>query len=249
MKRRLTAFAATVAVLVALGAGVGAAGSDRSISIAPLGTYASGHYLTGGAEIAVFDAGSKRIFVVNLADAAVDILDASNPASPTKVGAIDVTPFGAAANSVAVHEGVVAVAIEASPKTDPGTLAFFKTNGQLLSAVQVGALPDMVTFTPDGKDALVANEGEPNDAYTIDPEGSVSIVHVGKRAAGRPPERRPHGRLRAVRPRGSRPFDPRLRPRGDASPRISSRSTSPCPGTAGPRGSRSRRRTRSASST
>lgn len=178
MKRTLTALVAAVALLVALGAGIGTAGGDRSLAITPLGSYASGHYLAGGAEIAVFDEESEQIYVVNAADRTVDILDASEPDELEKVGVIDVAPFGAIANSVAVHDEVVAVAIEADPKTDPGTLAFFDEDGELLSAVKVGALPDMVTFTPNGDYALVANEGEPNDDYTVDPEGSVSIVDL-----------------------------------------------------------------------
>lgn len=178
MKRTLAALVAGIAVLVALGTGIGTAGGDRSLAITPLGTYASGQYLAGGAEIAVFDEESEQVFVVNAADRSVDILDASEPNDLEKTGAIDVTPYGAIANSVAVHEGVVAVAIQAEPKTDPGTLAFFDEDGELLSSVTVGALPDMVTFTPNGDYALVANEGEPNDDYTVDPEGSVSIVDL-----------------------------------------------------------------------
>ncbi|WP_249399718.1 choice-of-anchor I family protein [Corynebacterium qintianiae] len=37
----------------------------------------------------------------------------------------------------------------------------------------------MVTITTDGKYALVANEGEPAEDYTVDPEGSVSVIALG----------------------------------------------------------------------
>lgn len=184
MRRTLRALAAAIVLLAVPGVGAGAAGGDRSIALTPLGTYASGYFDDGGAEIAAFDESSGRIFVVNAADASVDILDATDPAALTKVGAIDVTPFGRLANSVAVHDGVVAVAIEADPHTAPGMLAFFDADGGLLSKVQVGAQPDMVTFTPSGSYALVANEGEPNDEYTVDPEGSVSVVDLREGAAG-----------------------------------------------------------------
>lgn len=144
-----------------------------------LGTYRSGSYNVGAAEIAAHDPGTQRLFVVNGADRAIDILDMRNPASMTRVGRITFGgELGVAANSVAVKNGIVAVAIEADPKTSPGTVAFYTPEGRLLRSVRVGALPDMLTFTPDGRRVVVANEGEPSDDYRVDPEGSISILDV-----------------------------------------------------------------------
>jgi hypothetical protein len=85
-----------------------------------------------------------------------------------------------AANSVAAIDGVLAGAIEASPKTDPGLVAFYRTATlELLATVSVGALPDMLAFTHDGARVLVANEGEPSDDYTRDPEGTISVIDIG----------------------------------------------------------------------
>jgi 2',3'-cyclic-nucleotide 2'-phosphodiesterase/3'-nucleotidase/5'-nucleotidase len=83
-------------------------------------------------------------------------------------------------NSVAVNSqgGYLAAAVEAGIKQDPGSVVFFDLEGIYQTAVEVGSLPDMLTFTPDGNKLLVANEGEPNDDYTVDPEGSVSIIDV-----------------------------------------------------------------------
>jgi hypothetical protein len=74
----------------------------------------------------------------------------------------------------------VAVAVEANVKTDNGSVVFFDADGGFLSQVTVGALPDMLTYTPDGKTVLVANEGEPSGYGPgfVDPEGSVSIIDV-----------------------------------------------------------------------
>jgi len=74
--------------------------------------------------------------------------------------------------------------MEAVVKTDPGRVVFFDLNGNFLSQLTVGALPDMVAVTPNGTKVLVANEGEPNLAYTIDPIGSVSIIDITGGLAG-----------------------------------------------------------------
>ncbi len=150
----------------------------KNISLQKLGTYATGVFDEGSAEIAAHDPLTQRLFVVNASDSSIDVIDITNPLFPTKIFAIDVTPYGDQANSVAVKNGVVAAAIQANVKTDNGKAVFFDANGVFLNEVTVGALPDMLTFTPNGQKVLVANEGEPNDDYSIDPLGTISIVDL-----------------------------------------------------------------------
>lgn len=159
------------------------AAADQSIALVPLGGFQHGGFAQGAAEIPAYDPGTRRLFVVNAGAARVDVLDVTDPSHLVQVGTLDVSAHGAVANSVTVHDGVVAVAVQATVKTDPGRVVFFSAQGQLLSSVQVGALPDMVTFTPNGRFVLSANEGEPNDEYTADPEGSVSVIDVSGGAA------------------------------------------------------------------
>jgi len=156
--------------------------SHDAIELKFLGRYSSDIFGPDAAasESLAHDPRTQRLFVVNVANRAIDVIDIKKPKEPKFLFAIDLKPFGKSANSVAVHKGIVAAAVEADPKTDAGMAVFFDVHGTLLNAVEVGALPDMITFTADGKKVLVANEGEPNDEYTIDPEGSVSIIDISR---------------------------------------------------------------------
>lgn len=159
--------------------------ASEAIDLTLAGRYSSGIVEDGATEISAYDSATKRLFTVNASASTVDILDLANPATPTKIGQIDLSSFGSP-NSVAVRSGVVAVAVQAANKTDAGRVYFFDTQGTELSNVNVGALPDMLTFTPDGKRVLVANEGEPNSygqPDSVDPEGSVSIINMRRGAA------------------------------------------------------------------
>lgn len=152
--------------------------NDKSISITPVVSLASTPVT--GAEIGAYDKNSGRLFVTTGGAGKIDIFSIKPIESASKVGSIDITPYGPVANSVAVHNGLVAAAIEADTKTDNGSVVFFDVNGNFKGEVEVGALPDMLTFTKDGKTLLVANEAEPNQDYTVDPEGSVSIIDLKK---------------------------------------------------------------------
>ncbi|MBC7848865.1 MAG: choice-of-anchor I family protein [Chitinophagaceae bacterium] len=135
----------------------------------------------GAAEITAYDPTTKKLFVVTNSDpqTRIDIVDLSNPAMPMQIGFIDISPYGGGVNSVAVSDGKLAAAVEGFQKTDNGKVVIFSTNdNSLVKQIAVGALPDMVTYSHDGKYILSANEGEPNDAYTIDPAGTVSIISV-----------------------------------------------------------------------
>lgn len=146
--------------------------------LASIGTASTGDV---GAEIVAYDAVTRRAFAINSNDNDLAVIDLSNPAEPILHEKVSLNAYGAGLNSVAVFNGLVAVAVEASPKTNPGRVVFLDASTLLpVGDVEVGALPDMLTFDEDGMHVLVANEGEPVNylAGSVNPEGSVSIIDL-----------------------------------------------------------------------
>ncbi|MGA8046445.1 MAG: choice-of-anchor I family protein, partial [Dermatophilaceae bacterium] len=139
------------------------------------------------AEIPAFDASTDTLFVVNAQSGQVDVLDLGSDGVPalreslTTAGLLaadgSTVDAGAVVNSVAVSSGVLAVAVEAEDKVERGWVLFFATQGLgYLGGVRVGSLPDAVALAPNGGYAVVANEGEPADDFSSDPEGTISVI-------------------------------------------------------------------------
>ncbi len=136
---------------------------------------------TGAAEISAYDPLTKRLFIVNNTSGnnRIDVLDFTDPQQAFIIYSIPVSPYGGLVNSLDVHKGMLAAAVEASIKTNPGKVIIFRTTDySVVKQVTVGSLPDMITYSPNGRFLITANEGEPNSNYTIDPYGTVSIISV-----------------------------------------------------------------------
>lgn len=155
-----------------------ASATKPKLKIEAIGTYSTGIFNESAAEISAYDPINKRLFVINGSTNKVDVLSIKEPNNPSLLSNIDLNSYGGGVNSIAYKNATLAIAVENKVATAAGKILFFTPEGELLNSVTVGALPDMVTFTPDGKKVLVANEGEPNQDYTIDPEGSVSIMDI-----------------------------------------------------------------------
>ncbi|WP_341899298.1 esterase-like activity of phytase family protein, partial [Synechococcus sp. UW140] len=139
---------------------------------------------TGGAEISAFHAASKLIFTIggNTSLSAINFNDPVNPILKETI------TLSGNTNSVAVSStGLVAVAVEGtgSARYTEGKVFFYTVSGvgsnatiTAAGSVDVGIVPDSIAFTPDGNKLVVANEGEPNELYTVDPEGTVSVISI-----------------------------------------------------------------------
>lgn len=175
-----------------------------SLEVELIGRHQTEIYGLSAAEIVEYHSYSKRIFVVNAISGKVDIIDAlplenATKASDTltlnnldKLGELDVAKdvglsFMGSVNSVSISGNLLAAAIERGDGTGNrtqanGFIAFYQLNDtkapQFISAVEVGALPDNIVFSHDGEKLLVVNEGEPNQDYSVDPEGSIAIIAI-----------------------------------------------------------------------
>ena len=151
----------------------------------------------GAAEIVQFHPASNTIYAINSAadEPTIEIIDASslpqeamaNPLSNENLSStalvMPIVQNGvvlAGPTSIAVSGDWMAVAIPAKDKATNSLVMFYNglnnSSPTFVKAVEVGNLPDMVTFTPDGSKVLTANEGEPSGDYNIDPEGSISVI-------------------------------------------------------------------------
>jgi DNA-binding beta-propeller fold protein YncE len=159
----------------------------------------------GSAESVQYHKATQTIYATNSANNTIAIIAAdsltstelSNPTSsvnlvvssialPTTAGGVDLGSL----TSIAISNDLLAVAVPAATKTDNGFILFYtgldNSSPAFLDSVEVGALPDSIAFTPDGGKLVVANEGEPNDDYSVDPEGTISVIDI--LASGEPEE-------------------------------------------------------------
>jgi DNA-binding beta-propeller fold protein YncE len=223
--RRAVAFTATAAAVCALALSSATAASaaivpapitnsaaDAALTLDPIGSYETGAFDESAAEIV--QAYRDRLFVVNAQAGSVDVLDNSDPANITKE--FDLSSEGVA-NSLAIRDdGLGVVAFEALVKTDPGHVVFFDANAAdassaVLGEITVGALPDMVTISKDGTYAVIANEGEPADDFSADPEGSVGIITLPATVALPAADAAKTANFHAFEAGGTKTLDPKVR--------------------------------------
>ena len=143
-----------------------------------LSTVKLGAFDEGAAEMVDYDPATKRIFSINGEKKNVSVIDLNDPSAAKLTQTFDISEFGKSPTCVSTNGNLVAVSVAADDKQAQGKVVFFTTAGKLVGSVASGPLPDNLSFTPDGNLCVVANEGEPNDEYTIDPEGSVTVIDV-----------------------------------------------------------------------
>ncbi|WP_435078049.1 choice-of-anchor I family protein [Halococcus sp. AFM35] len=173
-----------------------------SIVLEQVGRYESGQFNEDAAEIITHSARTGHLYVVNADVGGIDVLDVTSPDTPERVDRLilaDVWDDAGEVTNIALREdvplerpeaatsaedggatSVLAVATVAATSQENGRVVFYDAAEHTpLTTVEVGAVPDMVTFAPDGETVLTADSGEPSEDYTTDPPGTVSLIDIG----------------------------------------------------------------------
>ncbi len=152
----------------------------NTIRLELVGRYSGGFFDLTSTSTPHYDPATKRLYVPRGDLGRILVLDISDPSRPERALSIGTIRLGGLPSSVDVKNGIVAVSLRRAIKTLPGAVIFLDADGETIGGpVEVGAQPNMLAFTPDGRHVIVANAGEATDDYGIDPEGSISIVQLG----------------------------------------------------------------------
>ncbi|KAJ3407944.1 hypothetical protein HDV05_005226 [Chytridiales sp. JEL 0842] len=148
-----------------------------------IGAFETGQFGLGASEIVSYDSKRKRMLNTNAVAKAVEIIDISTPSNPILLSKFTANfPNSNAINSVDVYGDYAAVAVEGVQKTDAGHVEFWKLeeNGTatFVKSIEICAQPDNVVWSPNGQWVLLPCEGEPNDDYSVDPEGYIAVIDV-----------------------------------------------------------------------
>jgi hypothetical protein len=143
-----------------------------------VGTCHTGPFDASACEISAWCPASSRLLVTSAAEGLVAVsLGKDADLSPGRT-----VPMSGI-SSVAVHGETIAVCRGAPDAASAGEVLILDRDLKVMATIPVGHSPDMLTFTPDGRTLLVANEAEPSADGAVDHPGSISIIDLSDRAA------------------------------------------------------------------
>ena len=128
------------------------------------------------AEISAYMPAKKKLFVVGDANV-IEVVDLSEPSEAKKISEVQLPGN---ASSVTVHGDFVAVSMLEVEEWRNGQVQVMRytDNLEVLGLYTVCSQPDMIKFTPDGKNLLVACEGSPSKDFAVDPDGGIAFLSV-----------------------------------------------------------------------
>ena len=188
------ALCAAVAFPAAAMSTAGYENGDSSLDITMSAHYTSGSFNADGGvmEIVAYNKANGHAYAVNGQDGVLASIDIAG--GDTELLSVDIDVKALVSDSdftygdmtsVAVSSdgSLIATALQDADYDEEGRIALFSSDSdgsiELLKVYEAGIQPDMVTFSPDGRYVLTADEGEPREGYgEDDPEGSVTVVSL-----------------------------------------------------------------------
>lgn len=167
----------------------------RSVTLELLGRFSTGDFDVEASGPLVWYGESKVALVTNRHANRIDVLSLATPASPQQVASLDAAADAALAlgrdmgkvSAVAVFDANgsdtakdrIAVTVLGAEVADPGAVVVYQAfDRSLLTVLETGVGPGSVAISSDGRFVVTADEGEPSPDYSVDPEGSISVVDL-----------------------------------------------------------------------
>ncbi|HCP17913.1 MAG TPA: alkaline phosphatase, partial [Alphaproteobacteria bacterium] len=166
---------AIIATSLALSTSFMTAFSAQAMEMKEIGNFKIGEG-EGYAEMLRYHAESMSLMVTASETGTIERLSIQTVSNISKMAAIDLS--GGDVTAVATHGSMVAASIKADAADADGMVKLFDVSGAEIASFATGPLPDNVAFSPDGRYILTANEGEPSDDYSIDPDGSFTLIDL-----------------------------------------------------------------------